>query len=71
MRATVYHAKLLRRAMNMARSLLSLTGVILLALGAGEAMADDVRFLDEDGITYSRDDTNDPAAGRTHDDATA
>ena len=36
----------------MARCILSVTGVILLALGAGQAMADDVRYLDENGITY-------------------
>jgi hypothetical protein len=46
------HANLLRRAMNMARSLLSVTGFMLLALGATRAMADEVKYLDEGGITY-------------------
>ncbi|HTU25224.1 MAG TPA: hypothetical protein VMF30_07495, partial [Pirellulales bacterium] len=36
----------------MARSLLSLTPVMMLALSAGWAVADDVKYLDENGITY-------------------
>jgi hypothetical protein len=38
--------------MNMARSFLSVTGFMLLALGASGTMADEVKYLDEDGITY-------------------
>jgi hypothetical protein len=42
----------LRRAMNMARSLLFVTAAALLALGAAGAMADDVKYSEEDGLTY-------------------
>jgi hypothetical protein len=38
--------------MNMARYFLSIAGVTLLAPSAGRAIADDVKYLDEDGITY-------------------
>jgi hypothetical protein len=36
----------------MVRSLLSISSLLMLAVGAGRAMADDVRYLDENGITY-------------------